>query len=143
MGLPVIGFSVHTTWSAADVHRITGDVTVSAGVTLTIEPGAVVKFNSGRRLRIDGAISAAGTPANKIIFTSYRDDSAGGDSNGDGPSRGQPADWADIYLGDSLTETLSQIQYVDVRYAGSRNTGSIYAYQNDITISDSTVMHHR
>ncbi|HEB86006.1 MAG TPA: hypothetical protein ENI68_03180, partial [Gammaproteobacteria bacterium] len=131
--------SAHTTWGSADVHRITDNVTVAAGIILTIEPGAVVKFNSGRWLRINGAISAVGTPANRIIFTSYRDDSAGGDSNGDGPSSGAPGDWGNIYLGASITETLSQIQYIDVRYAGSGNTGSIYIDQNDLAIKDSVI----
>ena len=32
------------TWSSADEHLVTGDVTVTAGVTLTVEPGATVLF---------------------------------------------------------------------------------------------------
>jgi len=39
---------------------ITGTVTVNAGVQLTIEPGAVVKFNPNTSLSINGALTAEG-----------------------------------------------------------------------------------
>lgn len=37
--------AANETWTAAEVHRITDDVTVNPGVTLTIQAGAVVKFD--------------------------------------------------------------------------------------------------
>jgi len=52
--------SAQTTWLATDVHRVTGTVTVNAGVQLTIEPGAVVKFNPNTSLSINGALTAEG-----------------------------------------------------------------------------------
>ena len=65
---------------------VTGDVTVPNGATLTIEPGAIVKF--GRRLGIivqaGGQLVAQGTVAEPIQFTSLVDDTAGGDTNRDG-----------------------------------------------------------
>ncbi|MCC7210597.1 MAG: right-handed parallel beta-helix repeat-containing protein [Candidatus Brocadia sp.] len=75
--------STDTTWYAADnPHIIAGYVIVDASssgvVTLTIEPGCVLKFNTGASLQIGqyysssdgtkGALKAQGTVANPIIF---------------------------------------------------------------------------
>jgi parallel beta-helix repeat protein len=130
--------SAHTTWSTDDVHLITGDVTVSAGIVLTIDPGTIVKFNSNRSLTINGALNAAGTTGNRIIFTSYRDDANGGDSNSNGPSSAAPGDWGRIYFSQTVTEGLTSISNIDVLYAGSSGD-SIYIYQNNIGIASSTI----
>ncbi len=39
------------------------------GATLTIEPGVLVKFDSGQSLEIFGSLIADGTDAEKVIFT--------------------------------------------------------------------------
>ena len=48
---------------------VTGDVTVPVGITLTIEPGVTVYFNTDRRFSIYGRLIAEGTPQNTIHFT--------------------------------------------------------------------------
>ncbi len=66
-----------TTWYAADnPHVIVGDVTVPAGVTLTLEDGVGVQFNGGRSLKISGTLTAAGTSGTGIVFT--RSDASNG-----------------------------------------------------------------
>jgi len=42
---PAGTISSHTTWSNLDIHRVTGNVTVAAGITLTIEPGTIVRYH--------------------------------------------------------------------------------------------------
>ena len=73
-----------TVWPGGQVQRVTGDVTIAAGSTLTIQAGAIVKFNSGGDMFVDGALVASGTSGSPIYFTSDRDDTVGGDTNGDG-----------------------------------------------------------
>ncbi|MEW6541446.1 MAG: hypothetical protein AB1402_07530, partial [Bacillota bacterium] len=81
---PVSGpIASDTTWTvAASPYHVTSSVTVNAGVTLTIEPGVVVKFGHNTGLYVDGTLLAQGTPAAPIHFTDFRDDTVGGDSNG-------------------------------------------------------------
>ncbi|WP_275100433.1 right-handed parallel beta-helix repeat-containing protein, partial [Sedimenticola hydrogenitrophicus] len=131
--------SAHTTWSSGDVHRITGDVTVPAGIILTVESGAVVKFNSGFSLFVSGALDARGATGNEVIFTSYRDDSVGGDTNGDGPSQGAPGDWGRIYINDTVTESLTFIENVAIRYGGRYNQGNLYLFRANVSVVNSEV----
>jgi parallel beta-helix repeat protein len=58
----------NTTWSA-DKIKITGNVTISDNVTLTIEPGTIVEFQGYYWLKIAGTIRAEGNPDEWITFT--------------------------------------------------------------------------
>ena len=80
----------NTTWAAsAGPYVLNGQIPVQPGVTLTIEPGTVVKgLNSTSLLEVSGTLVAQGTAQAPIIFTSYADDSAGGDTNNDGAATG-------------------------------------------------------
>ena len=73
----------NTTWTSADEHIVTGDVTVPAGLTLTVEAGAVIKFkplsdstssgadNGRSELRVDGgSLIVNGTATSPVTFTS-------------------------------------------------------------------------
>ena len=48
-----------TTWTVLNSpYTLTGDVTVATGVTLTVEPGVVVKGSDNYELRIEGHLEA-------------------------------------------------------------------------------------
>ena len=130
--------TTQTVWSAADVHVVNGTVTVNTGVILTIEAGAVVKFYNGTGLDVRGALVAVGTASEPVVFTSYADDSALGDTNSDGytaPSRGA---WQGLAFRDTVLDALTQVQHIQVRYAGSYG-GSILVERADFAIRNATV----
>lgn len=58
-----------TTWDA-DTVRVVGDVLVPDGLTLSIVPGALVRFEGFFGLRVLGRLLAVGTPQARITFTS-------------------------------------------------------------------------
>jgi parallel beta-helix repeat protein len=100
-------------------YLIQGEVTVDNGVTLLIEPGTIVKFNPDSFLNIDGALNARGDEDHPIIFTSSKDDLAGGDTNGDGSaSTPAPGDWTMIRFRDASNDVNSIIEHAIIRYAG-------------------------
>lgn len=70
----------NTTWTADNVYELAGKVVVNSGVTLTIEPGTIVKGREGSGTLASalvvaqgGMINANGTAAAPIIFTSVLD----------------------------------------------------------------------
>lgn len=89
--------STDTVWHTGDVHSVVGDdsaIFVDYGVTLTIEPGVTVKFDSNGSLWISGKLIAGGTTDQPVVFTSLKNDAYGGDSNGDGSTTmPAPGDW--------------------------------------------------
>jgi|GEM_PF-4515988 len=104
------------------IYQVAGNVEVSSGVTLTIDAGAIVKFTAGTRLTIDsgGTLTVNGTYAQPVIFTSIRDDSHGGDTNGDGNLTAPAAgNWLGILVNGTAT-----FNYAQVLYSGGSNTGS-------------------
>ena len=129
-----------TTWSGT--IRVTSDVTVASGTELTISPGTVVKFDAGRFLDVDGELSAIGTSASPIVFTTVQDDSVGEDLT-DGVD-GQPIAglWEAIYLnnGDGGVD----LQHVLARYGGDVDgngvgggqVGTLVLGKDNTTLSD-------
>ncbi|HXV36821.1 MAG TPA: hypothetical protein VEC18_06720, partial [Myxococcota bacterium] len=107
------------TWSpAGNPYRMIDDVTVAAGATLTLLPGVVVKaVGANRELIVLGRLVARGTAARPIVITSDADDSANGDTNGDG-SATRPAfgDWVGVGFAPSSPGGIGP--FVEIRYAG-------------------------
>ncbi len=64
--------AVNAMWLAKNSPiKVCGDVTVAAGITLTIEPGTTVELDAGVKIVIanGGRLLAEGTAASKITFT--------------------------------------------------------------------------
>jgi len=96
-------------------HALTG-FAVPSGATLTVAPGAIIKFGPGTLLDVFGTLLVNGTAANRAIFTSLPDDSAGGDTNGDGPSVGLPGDYLTMRFQDASDNSV--LTGTVVRFSG-------------------------
>ncbi|HED64648.1 MAG TPA: hypothetical protein ENJ09_03730, partial [Planctomycetes bacterium] len=116
------------------IYHLTGNVTVPTGQTLTVQAGAIVKSPSFQ-ISVAGSMIVQGTALDPAIFTSLEDDSAGGDSNGNGPSSGSPGDWVGISVNSSGT---LMADHMVVRYAGMGSAGGLNN-QGVLSLSNSTV----
>ena len=114
------------TWSG-EIY-VTDDLVVPRGVTLTIEPGTVVKVKHNRnyreqkKTRIDtegGTIKAIGTPEERIWFTSDAKDPI-------------DYDWRGIHLRNSDD---SRFDYVIVEFAEV----GIIAFNSDVVVTNSII----
>ncbi|MDP2638646.1 MAG: lamin tail domain-containing protein [Candidatus Azambacteria bacterium] len=94
---------------------------IHAGVTMTVEAGVIFKtdhtFNA---LNVDGNIVVSGTVEDPVIFTSVKDDSYGGDTNGDGvagsensPQANSPkiGDWDGVKISASGSGTFTNTNF--------------------------------
>ena len=106
--------SGNTTWSAAQAsaYIVDGTVDVPKGVSLTIEPGTVVKA-LGDSITVEGSLSAVGSTADQIVFTSVNDNSVGGDTGSGSPAAG---DWGGISSagGGSVVVEHARVAYADL-----------------------------
>ncbi len=83
-GVPTVSvtenITVNTTWETGKIYILEGRITVVSGVTLTIQPGVIVKGREGSEsnatalmIARGGKLMAAGTAESPIIFTSVSD----------------------------------------------------------------------
>lgn len=132
--------SSNTRWRGWKLYHVTGDLTVASGVTLTIEPGAVVKFDAGRSLTVaSGAtLDAQGTRAQPIVFTSIKDDEHGGDANGDGDkTQPQPGDWARINANGTVKMDHCRLYYC----SDMGDRGAIQGGGGTVTFDNGEIAH--
>lgn len=110
-------------------HIIKGTVTVM-GTTLTIEPGAVVKFENEARLLIRGdnaRLLAQATQEENILFTSVANNPAAGD-------------WNSIEI--SGTNAISVLDFCILEYGGSSNIRGMLTIDDAlVSITNSIVRH--
>jgi len=129
---PMLGDTITTDmiWSGKVV--IHGDVVVDTGATVTIEPGTCVEFDttdnqsSGNdstksELIVYGTLTAVGTEAESIIFTSHSIS----------PSK---SDWYGIVL-KSSTSNSSQIKHCQIDYAHK----GIYCYTCSVEVCSTAI----
>jgi hypothetical protein len=94
-------------------------LTVGSNSVLTIQPGVVLKLKGAWIYVNKGlmAVSGSSVPDSQVVFTSYRDDFYGGDTNGDGDAS-SPAmnDWVGIQFNDVAIDPQCQFQNAVLRY---------------------------
>lgn len=77
----------NTTWLAANVYHLIGNVAVTNGATLTIEPGTIIRGDVTSKscliITKGSKIIAQGTANDPIVFTSNEEPSGNGRASGD------------------------------------------------------------
>ena len=107
-------YSQDTTWTNDKTYVLAGSVIVGQGVTLTIQPGTVIKADGGKFIRVDGTLIAQGTAEQPILF---------------GTNSITDATWSGLRFSDNATDSRydssgayvggSVLQYVDISRADS------------------------
>lgn len=117
------------------IYVVESDIQVNSGVTLTVNPGVILKFKSGNRLRINGVLHAVGRADSQVVFTSYKDDSYGGDTNADADTTDPaPGDWEQLYF---TGNSGSILQHAIVKYGG-QYSGMVQINTDNVPTIDSS-----
>ncbi|MFD0835022.1 hypothetical protein ACFQ0I_04550 [Mariniflexile aquimaris] len=129
--------TANETWTADNIYVLSGKVVVNEGVTLTIEPGTIIKGAEGQgslasALVIDqgGKIMAEGTADKPIIFTSVLDNITVGQKKGSNLTIANVGLWGGVIVlgkapisvsGDLETKQIEGIPATDSfgQYGGS------------------------
>jgi hypothetical protein len=118
---------------SAGTYRVTGDLTVNAGSTLTLAPGAVLKFQSGTGLTVNGTLIAEGTADSLVVFTS-RDDNTHGETLDVSDGVPAPGDWEGVYLyGYIGNQGVGHLEHCLWRYGGASLLANLYCHYSDST----------
>jgi hypothetical protein len=135
------------TWYTGETHLIQGSCYVTAGFTLTVQAGVVIKFDTGADLQVNGTLNAPGISGSPIYFTSINDNAVGDPIPG---STGSPAagDWDYVFFDSiSANEGSGTLAYCTVRYGGGQPAPShanIYASADGIlTLTNCTISNSR
>jgi hypothetical protein len=102
-------------------YIIESQLTIPAGDVVSVDPGVIIKFNQSYygMLTVNGALKASGKATNKIIFTSIKDDSAGGDTNNNGTGSVPGVnDWQGIDFTGTASDTENILKNCEIRYCG-------------------------
>ncbi len=120
----------NTTWTAG-VYWVKNSITVNGGVTLTLRPGVIVKMAPSTYLSVTGFLAVQSTYDSLVVFTSEKDDSYGGDSNGDGDVTAPAAgNWGYVYLANSTSLANMIVKYGSHNIYLSNTASLSYIYSS-------------
>ena len=126
--------SEDTTWSAGNIYLLAGKVVVGKDVTLTIEPGTIIKGKAGSGslasaliVQRDSKIMAEGTAEKPIIFTAEADNIVVGQTAGTNLDQNQRGLWGGlIVLGRASGSFKNDVTEVQIEGIPADDTFGLY-----------------
>lgn len=126
--------SEDTTWEAKNIYVLNGKVVVGQGVTLTIEPGTIIKGKPGSGslasaliVQRDSKIEAIGSPENPIIFTAEADNIIVGQTAGTNLGENDRGLWGGvIVLGRAASSFRNDVTEVQIEGIPADDTFGLY-----------------
>lgn len=141
--------SANRRWRATSLpFVILGSVDVVDSATLTIDPGAIVRFGQGAKLTTSrGYLEAVGTAEQPILFTAISDDDNPERRERTDPGAGSPSpgSWGGLLINETTCgsgrEYCGRIEHVRVRYTGRQSQPGILIRQPRTLVRRSEVEH--
>ena len=137
-GDPVVNvtgaISENTTWTNDNIYRLNQKVVIQDGVTLTINPGTIIKGTPGTGslasaliVARGGKINAVGSPSQPIIFTSSSDNIGVGDNAGTNLDENDRGLWGGlIVLGKAPCSFSGNVSEVQIEGIPADDTFGLY-----------------
>jgi RHS repeat-associated protein len=126
--ISISGTVAHSsTWNNANVTiHTTSDITIAAGVTLTIHPGVVL---FPHKIIVKGTLKAEGTAEEPVVFTGTKEES--------------PAEWSNIKFESGSGESV--LDHVEVACGGSTTvaSGAVEIVASSPKITNSTFRNNK
>ncbi len=122
------------TWTSDNIYVLNQKVVVQDGVTLTIEPGTIVKGSTGSGslasaliVARGGKIEAVGTPDQPIIFTSIEDNISVGETAGTNLDQNDRGLWGGVLiLGNAPCSFEGDVQELQIEGIPASDTFGLY-----------------
>ncbi len=127
--------TTNTTWRlTGSPFRVTCDLTIINNAVLTVDPGVEVRFSTGTGVTVGfpsaggaGGLSAIGTAAGPIVFTSDQSSPA-------------PGNWKGLNFTSNTIDASTRLDRVTVEYGGAgTNNANVRLDNAEITIVRSTI----
>lgn len=135
-------FTGDVTWTKAESPYVVTSAIFTNTSSLTIEPGAIVKFNPGYGIQVRGKlVVGSATTTEKVYFTSIKDDTIGGDTNNDATSTlPQAGNWGGLNFAGPVG-VVGSINNTIFRYGGSGSlfSATLFIFGGSINISHSQI----
>ncbi len=105
-------------WTKAAGPYLVNYVSIPVGASLTIEPGTIIKVaNNSSPFIVDGTLTIGSIGGEQVVITSIKDDTVGGDTNGDGGvTAPQVGDWRTITFNPNSTGNFIN---ATIKYGGA------------------------
>ncbi len=138
--------SADTTWEAANIYLLSGKVVVGKGVTLTIEPGTIIKGKPGSGslasaliVQREAKIMAEGTAEKPIIFTAESDNIVVGQTAGTNLDQNQSGLWGGlIVLGRAAGSFKNDVTEVQIEGIPADDTFGLYGPGDALNDADNS-----